>query len=86
MTTTERSSHAVPRLGEWPCAVPRLSYSVTEAARATGLGKTTLYALMGSGELASSRIAGRRLISASDLLALLERNKTAAGALAARVT
>lgn len=80
MTTTERSSDAALWLGERPCAAPRLSYSVPEAARATGLGKTTLYALIGSGELPSSKIAGRRLISAADLLALLERNKTAAAA------
>ena len=42
-----------------------------------GLGKTTLYSLIGSGDLPSSKIAGRRLIATADLLALLERNRTA---------
>lgn len=64
---------------------PRIAYSVPEAATATGLGKTTLYGLIGSGDLPSSKIAGRRLIATADLLALLERNKTATASTAALV-
>ena len=77
MIMVDKSSDAALRPNELLCAVPRLSYSVPEAARATGLGKTTLYGLIGSGDLPSSKIAGRRLIATADLLALLKRNRTA---------
>jgi excisionase family DNA binding protein len=49
----------------------RLSYSVADAVAATGLGKTTLYGLIGSGRLPSCRIGGRRIIRHADLEALL---------------
>ena len=45
----------------------RLSYSVHEAAMATGIGRTTLYKLIGDGTLPSTKIGGRRLIRAADL-------------------
>lgn len=38
----------------------RLAYSVEEAASVTGLGRTTLYALIGAGQLASTKIGKRR--------------------------
>lgn len=49
----------------------RLAYSVTEAANAIGLGKTTLYALIGQGRLPSSKIGKRRIIRHADLEALI---------------
>lgn len=53
-------------------APPRLSYSVAEASRATGIGRTTLYKLMGDGSLSSVKIGNRRLIPASALQAILQ--------------
>lgn len=49
----------------------RLAYSVTEAASIIGLGKTTLYGLIGTGRLPSSKIGSRRVIRRCDLEALL---------------
>ena len=49
----------------------RLAYSVAEAAIITGLGKTTLYALIGSGALPSRKIGKRRLIASADLKGLI---------------
>lgn len=51
---------------------PRLSYSVAEASRATGIGRTTLYKLIGDGTLASVKIGNRRLIPASALQDILQ--------------
>lgn len=53
-------------------APPRLSYSVAEASHVTGIGRTTLYKLMGDGSLASVKIGNRRLIPASALQAILQ--------------
>jgi excisionase family DNA binding protein len=49
----------------------RLSYSVTEAAELTGLGRTTLYALMKQGALASCKVGKRRIIRRADLEQLI---------------
>lgn len=49
----------------------RLAYSVAEAATVSNLSRSKLYELLGSGELKSIKIAGRRLIRHSDLLSLL---------------
>lgn len=49
----------------------RLAYSVDEAARITGIGRTTLYALMNSGELPSAKVGRRRIIRSVDLAALV---------------
>lgn len=56
----------------------RLAYSVTEAAALTGLGKTTLYALMGTGALPSCKIGKRRLIASIDLQGLIGGTRAAA--------
>lgn len=49
----------------------RLAYSVAEAAKLTGLGKTTLYALIGNGTLPSRKIGKRRLIASTDIATLI---------------
>ena len=49
----------------------KLAYRIDEACRASGLSRSTLYKLLQSGELTSIKIAGRRLIRADDLTALL---------------
>lgn len=52
----------------------RLAYSVGEAATVTGLGKTTLYSLMGKGQLPFCKIGSRRLIRSGDLKSLIAGN------------
>lgn len=53
-------------------ATDRLSYSIGEVAELTGLGRTTLYQLIGQGELPSCKVGRRRLIRAADLEAFLD--------------
>ncbi|WP_244884447.1 helix-turn-helix domain-containing protein [Sphingobium cupriresistens] len=45
----------------------RIAYSIAEAAKLTGLGRTTLYSLLGNGRLASVKIGNRRLIHSAAL-------------------
>lgn len=52
---------------------PRLAYSIKDAATALGLSRSTLYKLISTGELRTLRIAGRRLIQAADIDAMLSR-------------
>ena len=49
----------------------RLAYNVSEAANITGLGRTTLFALIRDGRLPSRKICNRRLIRKTDLEQLL---------------
>lgn len=56
----------------------RLAYSVTEAAAITGLGKTTLYALIGNGTLASCKVGKRRLIASTHLETLIGHRRSMA--------
>jgi len=44
--------------------IPRVMLSVEQAAEALGIGRTTAYALIKSGELDSVRIGRRRLVPA----------------------
>jgi excisionase family DNA binding protein len=48
-----------------------LAYRVNDAAKATGLSRSSLYTLMGEGKLRSILVAGRRLIPADALRDLL---------------
>ena len=48
-----------------------LTYTVKEAVRVSGLGRTTIYEAINSGELVSSFPCGRRLIAAWSLRALI---------------
>jgi excisionase family DNA binding protein len=55
-------------------AVPfsqRVSCSVSEACAVTGLGRTKLYELIGSGVLGTTLIGRRRLVSLKSLLRLV---------------
>ncbi len=55
-------------------AVPLpIAVRISEASRLTGLGKTKLYALMASGDLAKVKIGGATLIPMKSLEALLEQ-------------
>ncbi len=49
-----------------------IAYRVEEAARISGLSRSTLYALRAKGQLAFKRVAGRSLILRKDLEALIE--------------
>ena len=49
----------------------KLSYTIAEACMATGLGRTSIYALIKEHKIRSLRAAGRRLILRSDLEAYL---------------
>lgn len=50
---------------------PRLAHSITEAARLSGLSKSTLYLEMAAGRLRFRKLGTRRLILATDLEAFL---------------
>jgi predicted site-specific integrase-resolvase len=50
----------------------RLSCSVTEAMQVTGLSRTTINIEMKAGRIASTRVAGRRLIFVKSLLEFLQ--------------
>jgi excisionase family DNA binding protein len=69
MPKLKKASPAPPILA--PPTVPRLSLSVTEAATASDLSKSTLYNLMKAGTLRFVKLRGRRLIMVSDLQACL---------------
>ena len=56
----------------------KLAYQVNEAARASGLSRTTLYELIKNGQLKTIKAAGRRLILRSDLQAYLASCRDAA--------
>lgn len=55
----------------------RLAYSIAEASRLTGLGRTTLYKMMDRGELQTRKIGRRRLISAQELVGLVNGHDAA---------
>lgn len=54
-----------------------LALSPADAARVAGVGRTTLYIALGSGELKSFRYGRRRLIRVESLNAWLERLEAA---------
>lgn len=54
-----------------PRQAHKLAYRIDEAVAASGLSRSTLYALIGNGTLPSVRVAGRRLILKDDLVAFL---------------
>ena len=50
----------------------KLLHTVPEAAERTGLGRTTIYALLSSGRLGSVKVGARRLIPAAELERFVE--------------
>jgi excisionase family DNA binding protein len=56
----------------------RIAVSPAEAARLAGVGRTTLYMALGSGELRSMKIGKRRLIALEALRAWLAAHEIAA--------
>jgi excisionase family DNA binding protein len=60
--------------------VEPLSVDISGACRMTGLGRSKIYELLGSGELRSLKVGRRRIITVGairELLARLESNQTA---------
>lgn len=55
--------------------IPRRTLRVSEARAALGIGKTTIYALLKTGKLASVRIGTVRLIPVEAIEALLNSEK-----------
>ena len=51
-------------------AIPPVLVTVSEACRLTGLGRTSIYVLIGSGRLESFQIGKRRLVKYASILAL----------------
>lgn len=52
-----------------------ISYTVKEACRVSGLGKSLLYEAMKDGRLAKRKVGSRTLIMREDLLKLIEGGK-----------
>jgi excisionase family DNA binding protein len=52
----------------------RLTCTIGEACDVTGLGRTTLYELIGTGRLRTTTVGRRRLVLVDSLLALLKAN------------
>ena len=59
------------------CRGPPLTVTIDEACRKTGLGVTTLYALLKVKKIRSTKVGRRRLIFWQSLQELLERNAEA---------
>jgi excisionase family DNA binding protein len=72
MQTIEITSLPIPSRKADPLAV-----SPAEAARLAGLGRTTIYAALGSGALKSLKIGKRRLIAVEALRAWLLSHEVA---------
>jgi excisionase family DNA binding protein len=49
-----------------------IAFRIKDAVTASGLGRSTIYNLIGSGKLSSVMVRGRRLILRADLPALLQ--------------
>lgn len=48
-----------------------IAYSMTDAAKAAGIGRTTLYSLIKTGKLPARKLGVRTVILADDLEALM---------------
>ena len=53
----------------------KLAYRIDEAGEVSGLGRSSIYELIGDGRLSSVKVGGRRLILHEDLEALLKSSK-----------
>lgn len=49
----------------------KIAYSIREAVAATGCSRTWLYSMIATNRLRSTRVAGRRIIPAEALYALI---------------
>ena len=70
--TLNRENHDVP--------MDRLAYSPSETAKLIGVGRTTVYELIGNGSLETVKLGSRRLITRDAIDRLLAANKEPLGA------
>lgn len=74
------ADEVIAALGEEaaPGAEPDRMYSIAEAReRLGGVSRSTVYALIERGELRSTRVGGRRLVSSSAIAELAQRGEAA---------
>jgi len=72
---------SVPQLavaGNIPFA-QRLTCTIAQACEVTGLGRTTLYELIGEGHVSTTTVGRRRLVLVQSLLSLIESNRSPVG-------
>ena len=53
--------------------IPQISYTVAQACKISGIGKTMLYALIAQGRLRKIKIGSKTLIPAKSLHALIDQ-------------
>ena len=58
-------------------AARQLSYTVKQAAAQLGIGRTSIYALIKTGDLTPIKLRQRTLLRHEDLVALLQRMRAA---------
>ena len=51
----------------YPQSLEKLAYRIDDAAQVSGIGRTSLYQLIATGQLKAIKAAGRRLILRTDL-------------------
>jgi excisionase family DNA binding protein len=56
-------------------AVERLCYRISDASRAIGVGRTTIYHLIREGKLTLIKIGGRSLVTATSLHELIRTSR-----------
>lgn len=75
---TNRWCHMNPIIIEQKLAAAgKLAYRVDEACHALGIGRTSLYELVKTGELKLIKVAGRTLVPRSELERLTSVDRTA---------
>lgn len=65
------NSRLLPAQSDDECLNAPIAYSVAEAVRVTGLGRTTLYGMMSQGRLPFRKVGNRTLLLRRDLLGIL---------------
>jgi excisionase family DNA binding protein len=55
--------------------IEKITYSIDEFMQASSLGRTTVYELLGSGQLDSVKVGRRRIIPADSVRAFLESRR-----------
>lgn len=58
--------------------VEKVGYSVEETMQATGLGRSTVYELLGSGELESIKVGRRRIVPVDAITQFMNSKRAAA--------
>ena len=62
--------------------IEKVGYSIEEAAQSLGVGRTTVYDLMNSGDLESVKVGRRRIIPVDAVSAFLAARRAAAAEMA----